>query len=558
MSSSARRQPVCSSDTRPPCLTEQTLNLGNNVFVNQGPSTSRVLNDLSAEEKRKKFFNKNLIESLNQLTLPLLTQSYKSHLPQTNNQLRASSNARNKAMVQDGKVVVQDVHGRYNATNQGRPFQRNNAREMVTVMGHIARECPTAKATSRFRLTSGHDATNASQRRKDSSDEQSLFLLQENRSISFVDHMDEYHEVHEMQNDVQHNYIVNSNADYMSDSNIIPYDQYCGNNSQHMSNKRKINGISPACSTVDHYKSKTKEVTLLKKDFKQKEDKFLEEFLDLKKLKDKIEDRLYKQGQSVQTVHMLCQPKSFYDEKHKVAIGYKNPVCLARAKQAQPALYNGHVLVTTNHTPTVIHDSEDTRQFCDSDLEVAFRKHTCFVRDINGTDILKGSRSTNLYTISMDEMMKSSPICLLSNFQFQNHVWHRRLNHLNFGTINDLARKDLVRGLPRLKFEKDHLCSACQLGKSKKFSHRPKSENSQYGKFLASTKHQIQFCTDTGTEFVHQFILKTYEGVGIFHQKSVPRTPQQNGIVERRNRTLVEAARTRNIPEAPCFYGQKL
>ncbi|GJW27608.1 hypothetical protein Tco_0044483 [Tanacetum coccineum] len=113
-------------------------------------------------------------------------------------------------------------------------------------------------------------------------------------------------------------------------------------------------------STVDHYKSKTKEVTLLKKDFKQKEDKFLEEFLDLKKLKDKIEDRLYKQDQSVQTVHMLCKPKSFYDEKHKVAIGYKNPVCLARAKQAQPALYNGHVLVTTNHTPPVIHDSEDT------------------------------------------------------------------------------------------------------------------------------------------------------------------------------------------------------
>ncbi|GJY39940.1 hypothetical protein Tco_0426304 [Tanacetum coccineum] len=118
-------------------------------------------------------------------------------------------------------------------------------------------------------------------------------------------------------------------------------------------------------STVDHYKSKTEEVTLLKKDFKQKEDKFLEEFLDIKKLKDKIEDRLYKQDQSVQTVHMLCKPKSFYDEKHKVAIGYKNPLCLARAKQAQSALYNGHVLVTTNHTPTVIHDSEDTLELAE-------------------------------------------------------------------------------------------------------------------------------------------------------------------------------------------------
>ncbi|GJU37057.1 integrase, catalytic region, zinc finger, CCHC-type containing protein [Tanacetum coccineum] len=69
----------------------------------------------------------NLIESLSN-SLSLLTQSYKSHLPQTNNQLRASSNARNKAMVQDGKVMVQDVRGRYNANNQGRPFQRNNAR----------------------------------------------------------------------------------------------------------------------------------------------------------------------------------------------------------------------------------------------------------------------------------------------------------------------------------------------------------------------------------------------------------------------------------------------
>ncbi|GJU94905.1 retrovirus-related pol polyprotein from transposon TNT 1-94 [Tanacetum coccineum] len=87
-------------------------------------------------------------------------------------------------------------------------------------------------------------------------------------------------------------------------------------------------------------------------------------------------------------------------------------------------------------------------------------------------------RSTNLYTISLDDMMKSSPVCLLSKTsKTKSWLWHRRLNHLNFGTINDLARKDLVRGLPRLKFEKDHLCSACQLGKSKKFSHKPKSEN---------------------------------------------------------------------------------
>ncbi|GKA09997.1 retrovirus-related pol polyprotein from transposon TNT 1-94 [Tanacetum coccineum] len=83
----------------------------------------------------------------------------------------------------------------------------------------------------------------------------------------------------------------------------------------------------------------------------------------------------------------------------------------------------------------------------------------------------KGSRSTNLYTISIDDMMKSSPICLLSKAsKSKSWLWHRRLNHLNFGTINDLARKDLVRGLPRLKFEKDHsLAQPVTLGKSMKF-----------------------------------------------------------------------------------------
>ncbi|GJS97889.1 retrovirus-related pol polyprotein from transposon TNT 1-94 [Tanacetum coccineum] len=108
-----------------------------------------------------------------------------------------------------------------------------------------------------------------------------------------------------------------------------------------------------------------------------------------------------------------------------------------------------------------------TQELCESssgqsgNFVILILKHTCFVRDINGTDILKGSRSTNLYTISIDEMMKSSLICLLSKAsKSKSWLWHRRLNHLNFGTINDLARKDLVRGLPRLKFEKDHLCSA--------------------------------------------------------------------------------------------------
>ncbi|GJZ09803.1 retrovirus-related pol polyprotein from transposon TNT 1-94, partial [Tanacetum coccineum] len=97
------------------------------------------------------------------------------------------------------------------------------------------------------------------------------------------------------------------------------------------------------------------------------------------------------------------------------------------------------------------HNLFSVGQFCDSDLEVAFRKHSCYVRDTEGVELLKGSRGSNLYTISVEDMMKSSPICLLSKAsKNKSWLWHRRLNHLNFGTINDLARKDLARGLPRL------------------------------------------------------------------------------------------------------------
>ncbi|GJT55926.1 retrovirus-related pol polyprotein from transposon TNT 1-94 [Tanacetum coccineum] len=118
-------------------------------------------------------------------------------------------------------------------------------------------------------------------------------------------------------------------------------------------------------------------------------------------------------------------------------------------------------------------------QFCDLDLEVAFRKHTYFVRNLEGVDLLSRSSGSNLYTISMADMMKSSPICLLSKAsKKKSWLWHRRLSHLNFGTINQLAKQGLVKGLPKLKSTKDHLCLACQMGKSKKESHPPNPEPS--------------------------------------------------------------------------------
>nr|GEX13346.1 integrase, catalytic region, zinc finger, CCHC-type, peptidase aspartic, catalytic [Tanacetum cinerariifolium] len=124
------------------------------------------------------------------------------------------------------------------------------------------------------------------------------------------------------------------------------------------------------------------------------------------------------------------------------------------------------------------HNLFSVGQFCDSNLEVAFRQHTCFIRNLDGVDLLTGSLGNNLYTLSLRDMMASSHICLLSEAsKTKSWIWHRRLSHLNFGAINHLARQGLVRGLPKLKFKKDHLCSACGMGKSKKKSHKPKSKD---------------------------------------------------------------------------------
>nr|GEU77631.1 hypothetical protein [Tanacetum cinerariifolium] len=99
------------------------------------------------------------------------------------------------------------------------------------------------------------------------------------------------------------------------------------------------------------------------------------------------------------------------------------------------------------------HNLFSVGQFCDLDLEVAFRKHTCFVRNLKGVDLLSASKT-------------------------KSWLWHRRLSHLKFGTINQLAKEGLVKYFPKLKYAKDHLYSTCQMRKSKKESHKPKPEQS--------------------------------------------------------------------------------
>nr|GEX80637.1 integrase, catalytic region, zinc finger, CCHC-type, peptidase aspartic, catalytic [Tanacetum cinerariifolium] len=130
--------------------------------------------------------------------------------------------------------------------------------------------------------------------------------------------------------------------------------------------KKELHSIKlRLASTINHNKSMVEEVSFLKKDFKQKENKYLAELLSIKTLKETVEDKLIKQDQSLQTVHMLCRPRPNSNELKRVAIGYKNPLCLTRAKQVQPVLYNGHEIIKDNHTPAIVHNSEVTLEIAE-------------------------------------------------------------------------------------------------------------------------------------------------------------------------------------------------
>ncbi|GJW71832.1 retrovirus-related pol polyprotein from transposon TNT 1-94 [Tanacetum coccineum] len=193
----------------------------------------------------------------------------------------------------------------------------------------------------------------------------------------------------------------------------------------------------------------------------------------------------------------------------------------------------------------------------------------------------------------------------------QAWLWYRRLFHLNFNTINLLTKNDIVIGLPKLKFVKDYLCSSCELGKAKRKSFHTKTTSSSkrrlqllhmdlcgpmqvksingqkyvliivddYSKYTCThfvrSKDEtpevlIDFLilaqrglhaqvrivqTDKGTEFLNKTLHAYFATEGIKHKTSVARTPKQNGVVERRNRTLVEAARTMlSAAKVPLYF----
>ncbi|GKC48783.1 retrovirus-related pol polyprotein from transposon TNT 1-94 [Tanacetum coccineum] len=210
---------------------------------------------------------------------------------------------------------------------------------------------------------------------------------------------------------------------------------------------------------------------------------------------------------------------------------------------------------------------------------------------------VEGSHGKDLYSITLQDTSTPNLICLMVKAtSSQAWLWHHPLSHLKFDSINLFSNNDIVIGLPKLKFVKDHLCSSCELGKAKRKSFHTKTTSSlkrrlqllhmdlcgpmgvksingkkyvlvivdDYSRytrthFLRSKDETpdvlIDFLrliqrglhaqvrtvrTDNGTEFLNKTLHAYFAQEGIEHQTSIARTPEQNDVVERRNRTLVE------------------
>ncbi|GKC02646.1 putative ribonuclease H-like domain-containing protein [Tanacetum coccineum] len=187
-------------------------------------------------------------------------------------------------------------------------------------------------------------------------------------------------------------------------------------------------------------------------------------------------------------------------------------------------------------------------------------------------------RKDNIYSVDLKSVVPTRGLtCLIAKATIdESNTWHRRLGHINFNRMNKLVKGNLVKGLPLKIFENDHSCVACQKGKQHKVSCKTKLVNSiskplhmlhmdLFGPTNVKSLMKKSYClvvTDDFSRFSWVFflatkdetsgILKTFlteienqlDHKGINREFSVARTPQQNGIAARKNRTLIEAART--------------
>ncbi|GKB55978.1 retrovirus-related pol polyprotein from transposon TNT 1-94, partial [Tanacetum coccineum] len=363
------------------------------------------------------------IDAINHM-MSFLTAVVTSRYPTTNNQLRNSSNPRQQATINNGRVTLQPIQGRQTSFAAGtsrtytpRASGSNSGKQRTVICynckgeGHMSRQCTKPK------------------RKRDDSwfKEKVLLVMPSSQQLNVVNH---------------------SETEITSDSNIIPYSQYVIESQQatvqksnssaqqddlilsvieqlktqvanctktNLENKsvndtltaelerykeqvkvlkegqnvdlRSKDNVSDTCAQSveidllkqtlsEHLKEKEsllQTVTLLKNDFKKEESRNIDREIALEKQIKHLDNIVFKRDQSAQTVHMLTKPQFFYDNTTKQALGFQNPFYLQKAQQSKPKLYVGDIIVQTN--PIVIPDSEETLALAEESRSKMLLKH---------------------------------------------------------------------------------------------------------------------------------------------------------------------------------------
>nr|GEV01008.1 hypothetical protein [Tanacetum cinerariifolium] len=179
--------------------------------------------------------------------------------------------------------------------------------------------------------------------------------------------------------------------------------------------------------------------------------------------------------------------------------------------------------------------------------------------------LLRVPRENNMCNVNLKNIVPSRELtCLFAKATIdESNLWHRRLDHINFKTMNKLVKGNLIRGLPTKVFKNDNTCVACKKGKQHRASCKTKPVSSVdqhlsrlhmdlFRPTFVKSINKKSYCqvfiddysSDNGTEFKNNDLNQFCRMKGIKREFSVPRTPQQNGIAEKKNKTLIEAART--------------
>ncbi|XP_021718849.1 uncharacterized protein LOC110686539 [Chenopodium quinoa] len=215
----------------------------------------------------------------------------------------------------------------------------------------------------------------------------------------------------------------------------------------------------------------------------------------------------------------------------------------------------------------LMHNLLSISQFCDKGNSVSFTSDSYnIINNKSGKVVLEGTRRGNTYTVDLNLIPRNNLTCL-SVVEDDPLLWHKRFGHASFSILDKLRSRNLVVGLPIIKFLQNKVCDACMKGKHVRSSFKLKKmvsttkplelihmdfKDETFNEFVAFAKkiqkisgHSIvHLRSDHGTEFENSRFNEFCRENGMNHNFSAPRTPQQKGVVERKNRTLEEMART--------------